>query len=435
MIEKLSSLPFIHWIKHKSFQNFIFLAVIQSSNVLISLISMPLLITSIGVDQFGLVNLALSVIILANIWVGFGYNLSGPREVAINQKNKLALSHSVSNIIFSKVFLATLATVVLLISIFGFGLFKEYQVILAFSVMLLFSEATLPLWFFQGMEKMKLISISNVFSKLLYLMGIVLFIHNPVQAKWVNFLLGISAFSINILLLLYIHFQMQIRFYKPDFRQIYKSIRNNLLLFLSNFVSHIAINGGLIVLSFFASAEILGNFSLAERVTMVLRIFPALVIQAIYPNASRLMQQGEDKVIIFVRKIYFLALVGGLVLSIVFSLNAPFIIKILSKSELPNAVAYLELLAFVPLLACFNIVNSLFMLITDQKKLFFKSSYLVCIYMLCSSIFLTHLYGAIGLCIALLSTETIAFVVSLILLFEANRSMVKKFYKSLMPSF
>ncbi|MBS9523448.1 oligosaccharide flippase family protein [Litoribacter alkaliphilus] len=433
MIEKLSSLPFIHWIKHKSFQNFIFLAVIQSSNVLISLISMPLLITSIGVDQFGLVNLALSVIILANIWVGFGYNLSGPREVAINQKNKLALSHSVSNIIFSKVFLATLATVVLLISIFGFGLFKEYQVILAFSVMLLFSEATLPLWFFQGMEKMKLISISNVFSKLLYLMGIVLFIHNPVQAKWVNFLLGISAFSINILLLLYIHFQMQIRFYKPDFRQIYESLRNNLLLFLSNFASHIAVNGGLIILSFYATAEILGNFSLAERITMVLRIFPALVIQAIYPNASRLMQQGIDEVVLFVRKIYGLALLGGLILAIVFSLASPYIITLLSKSHLPEAVSYLQLLAFVPLFACLNIVNVLFLLITDQKTLFFKSSWLVCVYMIIASIILTQHFGPIGLCIALLSTELVSFVVNLILLRKTSKAMVSKFYNSLLP--
>ncbi|WP_143959322.1 oligosaccharide flippase family protein [Litoribacter populi] len=433
MIEKLSSLPFVHWIRHKSFQNFIFLAVIQSSNVLISLISMPLLITSIGVDQFGLVNLALSVIILANIWVGFGYNLSGPREVAINQKNKLALSHSVSNIIFSKVFLAILAATVLLISIFGFGLFSEYQVILAFSIMLLFSEATLPLWFFQGMEKMKLISISNVFSKLLYLMGIVLFIHNPDQAKWVNFLLGFSAFSINLLLLLYIHYEMKIRFFKPDFRQIYQSLSNNILLFLSSFISHIAVNGGLIILSFYATAEILGNFSLAERVTMVLRIFPALVIQAIYPNASRLMQQGAEEVVVFVRKIYGLAILGGLILAFGFSIASPYIITLLSKSNLPEAVSYLQLLAFVPLLACFNIVNVLFMLITDQKKLFFKGSWIVCVYMLVVSVVLTQQFGPIGLCIALLSTELVSFVVNLVLLNITSRPLVRRFYYSLIP--
>ncbi|OYX17996.1 MAG: hypothetical protein B7Z16_09410, partial [Algoriphagus sp. 32-45-6] len=32
------------------------------------------------------------VIILLNVWVGFGYNLSAPREVAIHQKDKENLS-------------------------------------------------------------------------------------------------------------------------------------------------------------------------------------------------------------------------------------------------------------------------------------------------------------------------------------------------------
>ena len=130
---------------------------------------MPLLIQSIGLDQFGLVNLSLSVIILLNIMVGFGYNLSAPKDVAVNQQDKLALSHLVSNVFSGKILLAFLATLFILIGVYGLNLFKEYQVILLFSCLLLFSEATLPLWFFHGMEKMKLISITNIFSKLLFL--------------------------------------------------------------------------------------------------------------------------------------------------------------------------------------------------------------------------------------------------------------------------
>ena len=214
MIEKITSHTFTGLFKNKSIQNFIFLITIQASNIVITLISMPLLIQSIGVDGFGLVNLSLSVIILANILVGFGYNLSGPREVALHQNDKETLSHIVSNVVFSKVLMALLATIGLIVAVFGLNMFKEYQWILLFSVLLLFSEATLPLWFFQGMEKMKLISIANVFSKLLYLMGIVLFIHAPDSAKWVNFIMGASGLGVNILLLLYIHYMLEIRFYK-----------------------------------------------------------------------------------------------------------------------------------------------------------------------------------------------------------------------------
>ncbi|PRY89883.1 oligosaccharide flippase family protein [Mongoliibacter ruber] len=434
MLEKISSFPFSHLIRNKSIQNFIFLVIIQASNILISLISMPLLIQSIGVDQFGLVNLALSVIILMNILVGFGYNLSGPREVAVIQENREQLSHVFSNIISSKFLLATLATLLILIGVYGLGLFTEYQVILVFSVLLLFSEATLPLWFFQGMEKMKLISIANVFSKLLFLMGIVLFIHRPEQAKWVNFLLGGSALGINLLLLLYIHYALEIRFYKPRFKQIYLSLKENLLLFLSNLASHISINGGLIVLSFFSAAATLGMFSLAERITMVLRMLPALIIQAIYPNASKLYQSNLPGFFNFLKKTYLVTLSLGTGLSIFTFFTAPFIVEVLAKEPLEEAILFLKILAFVPFLACLNIINVTMLLVTDQKDQLFKASWQMCVFMLFASIGLTSQFGGVGLCIALLSTEVVIFMICTILIYKNNKDLFYGFQKALFGS-
>lgn len=428
MFEKLSLLPLSNFIRNKSIQNFLFLAIIQSSNVLISIISMPLLITSIGVDQFGLVNLALSVIILLNILVGFGYNLSAPREVAVNQEDKSNLSNLVSRIFSAKVLMASLATLFVLVAVFGFDLFREYQLILVFSVLLLFSEATLPLWFFQGMEKMKLVSIANIFSKLLFLMGIVFFIHSPEQSYWVNFMLGFFGLGINIFLLLYIKFYLQIRFYKPSFTEIFESLKSNILLFLSNLAAHISINGGLIILSFFSAAETLGMYSLAERVVMVLRLFPALIIQAIYPNASKLYQADEAAFYRFLRKVYIRVLLLGALISSATHFMAPWIIKVLSRSELSESIQFLELLAFIPLLACLNVGNVTMLLVADLKSLLFKASWMMCLYMVLTSTILTHYFGPLGLCAAIISTEIAVFLICMVLLFKYNRRLFHGFY-------
>ncbi|MCR9082177.1 MAG: oligosaccharide flippase family protein, partial [Cyclobacteriaceae bacterium] len=399
MFEKLTLLPLSNFIRNKSIQNFLFLAIIQSSNVLISIISMPLLIQSIGVDQFGLVNLALSVIILLNILVGFGYNLSAPREVAVNQQNKEALSHLVSNVFSGKAMLAAVATLLILIGAFGLNLFQEYQLILVFSSLLLFSEATLPLWFFQGMEKMKLVSIANIFSKLLFLMGIVLFIHSPEQSQWVNFMLGFFGLSINLMLLFYIHAFMGIKFYRPEFSAIYRSLKENILLFFSNLASHISINGGLIILSFFSAAETLGMYSLAERVVMVLRLFPALIIQAIFPNASKLLKEDRPAFFRFLKNVYLRVLLAGMLISAGAHLTAPWIIRVLSRSDLAESVLYLKILAAVPFLACLNVGNVTLLLVADLKELLFKASWMMCLYMIVVSAILTSYLGGLGLCI------------------------------------
>ena len=428
MLEKLSLLSIGSFIRNKSIQNFLFLAIIQSSNVLISIISMPLLIQNIGVDQFGLVNLALAVIILLNILVGFGYNLSAPREVAINQKDKTALSHLVSNVFSAKILLASTASLIILVAVFGLNLFKDYQMILVFSVLMLFSEATLPLWFFQGMEKMKLISIANIFSKLLFLMGIVLFIHSPSQSKWVNFMMGLTGLSINLLLLFYIHAFLGIRVYRPEFSTIWRSLKANILLFFSNLASHISINGGLIILSFFSVAETLGMYSLAERIVMVLRMFPAMIIQAIYPNAAKLYASDEKAFFRFLRNVYFRVVLFGIFIAGMTYLTAPWTIRILSRTDLQESVTYLQILALVPLLACLNIANVTMMLVADLKNLLFKASWMMCLYMIIVATILTYLMGGVGICLAIISTEIAVFIICMVLLYRNNRKLFHGFY-------
>ncbi len=428
MFEKLALLPLGHIIRNKSIQNFLFLVVIQSSNILISIISMPLLIQSIGLDQFGLVNLSLSVIILLNILVGFGFNLSAPKDVAVNQEDKTALSHLVSNVFSGKVLMASLATLIVIVGVFGLNLFRDYQIILLFSCLLLYSEATLPLWFFQGMEKMKLISISNIFSKLLYLMGIVFFIHDPEQSHWVNFLLGFFGLSINIFLLFYIHVFLEIKFYRPEFSAIWKSLKENLLFFLSNLASHISINGGLIVLSFFTAAETLGMYSLAERVVMVLRLFPSLVIQAIFPNASKLFKKDQVAFFSFLKKIYFRVLIIGALIALSTHVTAPWIIQILARTELEESVTFLKILAAVPFVACLNVGNVTMLLVADLKNLLFKASWMMCVYMLITASIFTSVWGGVGLCFAIISTEIIVFLICLVLLYRHNRGLFRGFY-------
>ena len=435
MFEKFFLLfPIGDLVRNKSIQNFIFLAIIQSSNMLISLISMPILIHSIGVDQFGMVNLAFSVIIILNVVVVFGYSLAGPREVALAGQDKNALSHIASNIFSAKILLAAISSLGILIAIFGFNLFQSYQEILIFSILLLFSEATLPLWFFQGLEKMKLVSIANIFSKLIYLTGIVLFIHIPEQAKWVNFVLGFSGLVVNILLLGYIQAFLGIRFYRPEFFAIWNNLKNNILLFFSSLASYISTNGGLIVLSFFANSTTLGMFSLAEKITLILRIFPALVVQAVYANATKLYHGHREQFFKYVLRIAFWAVLIGLLISITTFLLASFVIQVLSKKELLEAVIFLKILAFVPTLACLNIVNVLLFLVKDQKSLIFRSSWMLCIYMILGSSILTHFFGGVGLAFGLVSGELVVFGICLVLNLIYNKpdmiQMLKIFKKT-----
>lgn len=421
-------------VRHRSFQNFVFLFIIQISNVLISLISMPLLIQSLGVDQFGLVNLSLSAVYLANVWVTFGFNLSGPREIAINQESSHAMSEVASRVFFSKLLFAILACVILGILIMAFDFFSGYRIILLFSLLLLFSEATQSTWFFQGLERMRWVSLANLFSKGLYLAALILFIRAPEDAKWVNFLLGFTAFGLNLLLIGYIHFKLQIRLVFPEWKAMLRSWKDNFPLFLSGVASYLSVSGGLIILSFFASATVLGMFSMAEKITMVLRMVPTLITQAVYPNASKLSSTDPLQFYAFLRKIYVGAIFLSLITTVVVFLFSPQIIWFLSKKDLEESINYLRMLSFVPFLASLNIANMIMILVGNLNKLLFSATCMSCCFMILSCTGLGYLFGGIGLAYGLLATEVFIFITCLFLLKGKNTPHFEAFYKTLFGS-
>src|SRR5690606_33007613 len=99
-----------------------------------------------------------------------------------------------------------------------------------------------------------------------------------------NLIMGFTALGFNVVLMGYMQVKYNIRLYLPKWRLLLTSWRTNFSLFLSGLASHFSVSGGIIILSFFVNATVLGMFSMAEKVTVVLRMIPTLIIQAAYPD-------------------------------------------------------------------------------------------------------------------------------------------------------
>lgn len=417
-----------HLIRHKSIENFVFLSFTQGSNILISLITVPVVTRTIGVEQFGLVTVCLSIAYLLNVGVSYGYHLSGPREVAINHRNKASLSETFSEVISSKILLATSILIVVSLLIFFTPVFRRYDLILLLSLPLLFSEAVFPLWFMQGLERMRLLTFMNILAKLIYLFLLIFLVGGPEDSHLINFFLGGSALLVNIALVGYIKTNWQLSLHWVSIRKIVSSWRKNFYLFLSSLSGHIAISSGVIILSFFAGDLAVGMYGLAEKVVIILRMFPVLITQAIYPNASRLYASDRVEFYSFLKRSYFMALSASFILSVFSFLLAPVIIRFLSGEDLPHSVLILKTLSFIPFLSCLNLANMILVLVTANNKVLFKSTWIVTLIMISICSVLSYLYGGLGLAMGLLLTELLTFVIQLIFNFKNIAHDTSSFY-------
>lgn len=431
MFEKNSLFPIVNLIRNKSIQNFFFIVIIQASNVIASLISMPFLVQTLGLANFGLVNLALSVMIVINIMVDFGFGITGTRAVAVHSNNNKELSKIISEVIFSKLILVILFSFFLFIAVYIFNLFPSLKKVLGFSFIIVFSEALFPFWFFHGLQKLKILCLTNLIGKSLYLISLYLIIESPEQVHLVNFLFGISSVVMNVPLLIYIHFKLKIKVLIPDFLIVFKLIKRNTLLFFTNVTYHFSASGGTIILSLFSNSTTIGMFVLADKISLVLRIFPSIVIQAVFPRASQLYLNDFSRFLIYIKKIALsIFFISALMTTVTFIFSAS-IMRFISNSSINESVLYLKILSFIPVLASLNVVNIIIFYVKDRKALLFQMSWMVFAFMIISSSFLGFVFGAVGLCYALLMKEFFAFILGIILIIKYEKYIFIKIVKNM----
>ena len=86
----------------KVYQNYLYLLLIQGTNLVLPLITFPYLVRVLGSEKYGLVMIAYSLMKFFIITVDFGFNISATREVALLKNDKRKLSKFYWNVLIIK---------------------------------------------------------------------------------------------------------------------------------------------------------------------------------------------------------------------------------------------------------------------------------------------------------------------------------------------
>ena len=336
-------------------KNFINLSLNQGVNIAATLIYTPFLFQNLGDENFGLIHLALSTIIILTILVSYGYNLNGPIKIAqsknINEENLVIID--ILNLRLS------VSLIVLILSIPFIFLFSDqiFQQILLFSLIILFTEALNPLFYLQGKNKIFPQSILNFFSKTLYVAFIVLFISENEDAYLANFFYGLSIALLFFLFWIKYFTRDNTFFLLLSSKKIIFNLKQNFKFFLSSTSTHFTLNSALIILSFFATNKELGRFTLAYKVAFLLRMLPVFFIQSALQQASKFNLKSKDAYKKYIFKYFKLGLITTILIAIVTFIFSETIIYIFYREKIEYSSKILSILGFIPFLAMLNFKN------------------------------------------------------------------------------
>jgi PST family polysaccharide transporter len=397
-------------------KNFFNLIINQGINIFIALLATRILFSRLGEAQYGLVNLALSVVLLSSITVSYGYHLNGPKRIALFRGQSAKKQSLINEIILTRIIIATGVAIILFCLTYFFGFFKSYAALLYYSLILLFSQALFPMFYFQGNDKIAWASLVNAFAKGAYLLLIVLFIKTPEDATYVNFLFGVTALVVYIVFWIIIYKKEKIKWVWVSIHNVKKRFIENFQFFISSIAGHVSIHGGLIILAVFVNNNVLGKFALAQKIALLMRMIPVFFTQSILQKATILFEKDKIEFNSYVNRIFIIGLSITFVMGLIAIILSKWIIFLLAGSYVIYSETILKILAFIPFLSMLNFNNMIKILVDEKKHLLTRATWITAIFMLILASIGSYYYGGYGLSIALVITETVSFIVHSVLL-------------------
>ena len=180
------------FIDHKKIvENYFFMTILQLLNSFFYLIIYPFVVNSLGVDNYGLYVFSYSIATYFITFVGFGFDIIGVRQISLNQTNDLEKSNVLSAIFTAKILILIMSTLIFFVLVLSIDLLKTNFLVFRFSFMNILSGIFMPIWYFQGLQKMRIVTFIQVVCKIASLPLILYFVKNPDD-------LGIYSFIISI---------------------------------------------------------------------------------------------------------------------------------------------------------------------------------------------------------------------------------------------
>ncbi len=387
-------------------ENFLSLSFLQIMDYVLPIITLPYLVRVLGPEKYGLIAFAKAFIQYFVILTDYGFNLSATREISIYRENKNKISEIFSSVMSIKFCFMLISFIILIGLILSIPKIKSHWLIYIFTFGSVLGQSLFPIWFFQGMEKMKYITLSNIVSKIIFTVSIFIFVKKIQDYIYVPLITSLGFLVTGIIGLWIIYKNFEIKFIVPNFKQISYQLKEGWYVFISTMSITLYTNSNTFILGLFTNNAVVGYYVAAEKIITVIQRILHPFSQTIYPYISKLVVQSKQKALNFTKKILIFIGIISFAISLFILIFARPIINIILGRQFQQSIIVLQILSFLPfIISLSNILGIQIMLTFNFKKAFSRILISAGIINIILALLLTPCYKYIGISISVLVTE------------------------------
>ncbi len=316
-------------------ENFFSLSVLNGLNALLPLIILKYLSKTITEAQYGSYYYIYTLIQILILISNYGFNFSATKLISENRYNRNLVNRIFNAVIVSKAVLATISVITVLV--FSKWLLDSPSLILMFLLGLgmLIGDIVTPTWLFQGMEKMKYMTIVNSLSKIIFTLLVFVFVKGQEDYTRLLLLNSCGYIMAGALSVLLVYREFNLRFARVNLSDIKFQLKEGATVFGSTMGINLYRRANVVILKHFVPENVLGVYSIAEQSVRGIQSLINPVVQVLFPHLSlKFKGKSYQDNIALLRKI---AIPFASILTVAFGVCfyfAPLIIRIMSDITL-----------------------------------------------------------------------------------------------------
>ncbi len=395
--------------------NITYLGLVQVTNYLVPLIAIPILLDRIGLAKYGIISLAFSISSIFLAITDYGYNLTGTRDVSKHRDSSDHLRALTSEILQVRFVLVIGGFLILAGLTWIIPTWREESFVILTTYLIVGAHAVFPIWYFQGIEKMEVITMVNFFARVLYLVGILWFIRSESDYIYVNIINGAAWMFTAIAGLWIVLRKLRLSPIGFSMEVVRRGLVTNFPIFLSKMTTAAHRNSALIIGGFFLPSEPLGLFAIFDKIIAVLVLSGSVVFRAFFARVSEITKEGFERVRNFFIRFLKIAVGPTVVGSLLLGSLGPWLLGLITTIDSPEPIGlYFWLVAGLPVMLIVNIPLSLTLIAFNRRRHFFYYNFAGMVAMLAFGVAGAFYWQVTGLIFATLLAELMMIVVGFV---------------------
>lgn len=269
-------------------RNMTALYLFQGLNYALPLLLLPYLIRVLGLKTFGLWMFAAGIVTIGRVCVNYGFDLTATRQVALlGPERRQELSQLVSDIAAIRLAVAIAFAALCFPVLELVSGYEQLSLLVLIGCSILMGEALLPVWLYQGLERMPPIVAVRAVTRLGNLGLVLVAVNGPGDVWRVPAIEALAIGLGSVASLYYARQRFGLEMVLPSLPRMVTQMRDGATIFFTNVAVQFYTTIGTIVLGVVVGPLAVATFAIAEKIYSVVRGLLNPLVQAVFPGLSR----------------------------------------------------------------------------------------------------------------------------------------------------